>query len=64
VQADPRRLAALGRDQESWSRVRDALNGLIAHSLRRWWELYWRAAINGLLGPSALRWVWQVAPLD
>ncbi len=62
VQADPRRLAALGRDQESWSRVRDELNGLIAGSLRQWWELYWRAAMNGLLGSEAKRWMVQVQP--
>ncbi|MBA3418405.1 MAG: hypothetical protein H0U09_06840 [Geodermatophilaceae bacterium] len=52
----------LGKDQPAFDAALAQGNLVLRSSLIRWWELYYRAAQHGVLGPRAKRWLSTGSP--
>ncbi len=59
---NPDLLARLGDVAQDWDLSRRDLARPIQRALIEWWELYWRAYMHGVFGPTGKQWGSQLQP--
>lgn len=59
---NPDLLARLGDVAQDWDLARRDLARPIQRALIEWWELYWRAYMHGVFGPTGKQWGSQLQP--